>query len=252
MFLIYLIKNMCLLAFCFTYANMLIFTPINSPMILVYFIVIGSLTASYFLNLSKKYSYLKYLPMLGIVISLQFTNNSMEVIKVILLYIYIFYIALKDKYVVDYIGFRDLFIKLFLAILPLLLIVNFSDGFKIFYRVSLPYFIVFTISGLYLMRITRHSSTITTNRRFLVMNIMVIILISILSIIISVDVVFNYVVNILKFVFVDVINPITLKILYIIFWPVLKLLNLLALWFMKSNKYFFFRRKCFSYVRNKR
>jgi hypothetical protein len=224
---------------------MLFFTPIKGSMILVYFIVIISVSISYFFSFSKKYSYLKYLPMLGIVLSLQFTNNSMEVIKVILLYIYMFYIALKDKYLVDYNGFRDLYIRLFLTTLPLLLVVYFSNEFGIFYSVGLPYFIVFNISGLYLMRITRHSSTIITNRRYLLKNIMFIILISSISIILNVDVVFNYVANILIFLFMDVIIPIITKTLYIIFWPVLKLLNLGALGLIKSNKNFFLSENAF-------
>ncbi len=236
MFLIFLIKHMCLLAFYFTYANMIFFTPVKNSMILVYFIVFISLSISYVFRFSKKYSYLKYLPMLGIVISLQFANTTMGVIEVILPYIYMFYIALKDKYLVDYYGFRDLFIRLFLTILPLLFIVFLSKNFRIFNRVGLPYFIVFIISGLYLMRITRHSSTVINNRRFLLMNTLLISLISVISIILNVDVVFSYVTNVMIFVFIDVIIPIALKILYIISWPVLKLLNLGALGLINSNK----------------
>ncbi len=235
MFLIFLIKNMCLLAFYFTYTNMLFYTPMSS-MVIVYFIIFISLSVSYFLNLSKKYNYLKYLPMLGILISLQLTNNTMEVIKVIILYSYMFYIALKDKYSVDYCGFRDLFIRLFLITLPLFIIVYFSNGFGVFYRICLPYLIVFNISGLYLMRIIRHGNNNIKKRKFSFENIAFIVLISIVIIVLSIEQLYSYIANMLKYILMDIIVPIILKILNIIFWPVLKLLNLSALGLINSNK----------------
>lgn len=235
MFLIFLIKNMCLLAFYFTYTNMLFYTPISS-MSIVYFIIFISLTISYFLRLSKKYNYLKYLPMLGILISLQLANNTMEVIKVIILYSYMFYIALKDKYEVDYCGFRDLFIRLFLITLPLFIIVYFSKDFGIFYRMGLPYLIMFNISGLYLMRIIRHGGNIVKNRKFSFENIAFIVLISTVTIVLSVEQLYSYIAKMLRYVFMDIVVPLILKILYIIFWPVLKLLNLGALGLINSKK----------------
>lgn len=230
MFLIFLIKNMCLLAFYFAYANMIFISPTNNAMILVYFTVLISLSISYALKFSKKYAKLKYLPLLGIVIALLLTKSITGIIGVIIPYIYMLYVVLKNEYHVNYYSFKDLFINLFYAILPLLLIVFLAKNIELFNKVSLQYVVIFIISGLYLMRTSRHGQEIINNKKFMMMNSLVIITTTIASIVLSTDAILNIVINAIKFLYSKILVPIVNSIIYVLFLP-------MALFFNKAEKY---------------
>ncbi len=225
MFLVFLIKNMCLLAFYFAYANMIFIDPTNNAMVFVYFTVLISLSLSYALRFSKKYTKFRYIPILGFVIALLFVNNVTGVIGAIIPYIYMTYVVLTDKYNVNYYRFKDLFINLFYAILPLLLFVFLVKNIAFFNRVSLQYVVIFIISGLYLMRTARHGQEVINNKRFILMNALVIVIISIISIVLSTDAILKLVIIVVKFVYSNILVPIVMKIIYILFLPMAYFMN---------------------------
>jgi len=225
MFLIFLIKNMCLLAFYFAYANMIFIAPTNNAMVFVYFTVLISLSLSYVLRFSKKYTKLKYIPILGLIIAILFVNSVTGLIGAIIPYIYMLYVILTDKYHVNYYRFKDLFINLFYAILPLLLFVFLIKNIELFNRVSLQYVIIFVISGLYLMRTARHGQEIINNKRFMLMNALIIIITSIISIVLSTDAILKLVIIVVKFVYSKIFAPIIMQIIYILFLPMSYFMN---------------------------
>lgn len=224
MFLVFLIKNMCLLAFYFAYANMVFISPTNNAMVFVYFTVLISLSLSYALRFSK-YTKLKYIPILGFIIAVLFVNNVTGVIGAIIPYIYMLYVVLTDKYHVNYYRFKDLFINLFYAILPLLLLVFLVKNIELFNRVSLQYVIIFIISGLYLMRTARHGQEIINNKRFMLMNALVIVMTSIISIVLSTDSILKIIIIVVKFVYGKILVPIVMKIIYVLFLPMAYFMN---------------------------
>ena len=225
MFLIYLIKNMCFLAFFYAYANMIFITPTSSAMIFVYFTILISLAVAYVLNANNKYPKLKYLPILGIFISLLFVKSVTGIIGTIIPYIYVFSVLVKEEYNVNYYKFKDLFINLFYAILPLFLFVFLAKNIDLFNRLSLQYVIIFIISGLYLMRTSRHGKEILNNKKFMLMNSLVIIITSIASIVLSTEAILNVVIIAVKFVYSNVVVPIGSAILYVLFLPMAYFMN---------------------------
>ncbi len=225
MFLIYLIKNMCFLAFYYAYANMIFITPTSSAMIFVYFSILISLAVAYVLNANNKYPKLKYLPILGIFISLLFVKSVTGIIGTIIPYIYVLYVLVKEEYTVNYYRFKDLFINLFYGILPLFLFVFLYKNINMFNRLSLQYVIIFLTSGLYLMRTSRHSKDIINNKKFMLMNSLVIIITSIASIVLSTEAILNVVIIAVKFVYSKIVVPIGTGIIYILFLPMAYFMN---------------------------
>lgn len=230
MFLIFLIKHMCLLAFYFAYANLTLIDPSNKLMILVYFIIIACHALSYTLRFSKKYAKLKYIPLLGIIISMLFVSNIRGAIGVVIPYAFMLYFIRNDEYDVSYYSFKDLFIYLFYGILFLLFLVFITGSVEFFNKVSLPYAIIFIISGLYLMRTARHSEEIINNKKFMVMNALMILLTSIISIVLSTESILYIVIASIKLVYSNVIAPIISGIIYVLFLPMAYFLN-------KAEKY---------------
>jgi hypothetical protein len=216
---------MCLLAFYFAYANMLFIDPSNNSMILVYFTVLLSLSISYALSFSKKNNKLRYLPILGLAIALLFVNRTTGIIGAVIPYIYMLYIVIKDDYHVNYYRFKDLFINLFYAILPLLLIVFLVKNIELFNKVSLQYVMIFIISGLYLMRTSRHGQEIINNKKFMMMNAAVIITTTIASIVLSTDAILQVVIIAVKLAYSKILVPIVNGIIYVLFLPMALLFN---------------------------
>jgi len=204
---------------------MIFISPTNNAMVFVYFIVLISLSLSYALRFSKKYTKFRYIPILGFIIALLFVNNVTGVIGAIIPYIYMLYVVLTDKYNVNYYRFKDLFINLFYAILPLLLLVFLVKNIELFNRVSLQYVIIFIISGLYLMRTARHGQEIINNKRFILMNALVIVITSIISIVLSTDAILKLVIIVVKFVYSKIFAPIIMQIIYILFLPMSYFMN---------------------------
>jgi len=135
------------------------------------------------------------------------------------------YVVLTDKYHVNYYRFKDLFINLFYAILPLLLLVFLVKNIELFNRVSLQYVIIFIISGLYLMRTARHGQEIINNKRFMLMNALVIVMTSIISIVLSTDSILKIIIIVVKFVYGKILVPIVMKIIYVLFLPMAYFMN---------------------------
>lgn len=225
MFLIFLIKHICLLAFYFTCANMIFVDSVNSSRLIIYFIILASLSLSYIFRNNKKHSTLKYLLVLGFAIAVLCTRTIVGAIVAVIPYIYMIYLIRKNKYYEDYYSFRDLFIKLLILSAFLLIIVLLIKRLELFYKIGLQYAIMFIISGLYLLRTMRHSEDIITNKKFLSMNLLIITITCLLFILFSTDVVLSTVISGIKFVYIKIIIPTLSQVFYIIFSPLGRLLD---------------------------
>lgn len=270
MFLIFLIKNVCLLAFYFTYANMIFIDSVNSSRLVIYFIILASLSLTYFFRNNKKYSKFKYLSFFGFIIAILFSKtaaggilvlfpfiymiflvsnnknyskfkyllffifiiailfsrNIFEVILILIPFICVIFLVIgKQQHYEDYYSFKDLFIKLLIASAFLLIFVILSKKLELFYKTGLQYAILFVISGLYLLRTIRHSEDIITSKKFLVMNLLIVITVCLICILFSTDVILNSVISGVKFVYIKIIIPVIAQVLYIIFTPIGRFLN---------------------------
>ncbi|HBB29546.1 MAG TPA: hypothetical protein DC000_09950, partial [Clostridiales bacterium] len=116
MFLVFLIKNMCLMAFYFAYATMLFVQPMHKSMIVVYFITLACFSLSYAFRFNEKYSKLKYLPVLGVLVAILYLRTLTGTIAVMFPFIYMIFFIRKDEYYIDYYIFKDLFAKIVIAI----------------------------------------------------------------------------------------------------------------------------------------
>ncbi len=221
MFLIFLIKHICLLAFYFTCANMIFVDSVNSSRLIIYFIILASFSLNFVFRHNEKYSKFKYLPILGFVIAVLCSKTIVGGIAATIPCIYMIYLVRKDKYYEDYYSFKDLFIKLLILSVFLLIIVLLSKRLELFYKTGLQYAIMFIISGLYLLRTMRHSEDIITNKKFLSMNLLIITITCLICLLFSTDVVLSSVI----FVYIKIIIPILAQVFYIIFSPLGRFLD---------------------------
>ncbi len=229
MFLVFLIKNMCLMAFYFAYATMLFVQPMHKSMIVVYFITLACFSLSYAFRFNEKYSKLKYLPVLGVLVAILYLRTLTGTIAVMFPFIYMIFFIRKDEYYIDYYIFKDLFAKLVIAILVLILGVFIINWFELFKNVSMQYVIVFIISGLYLLRTTRHSKDVITSKIFAVMNISVITAACIICIILSSDIAINAIIYVLKLIYDKICVPALIGVAYAIMgiiWIFMKFISL--------------------------
>ncbi len=229
MFLVFLIKNMCLMAFYFAYATMLFVQPVHKSMIVVYFITLACFSLSYAFRFNEKYSKLKYLPVLGAIAAILYLRTITGAAAVIFPFVYMIFFIKKDEYYVDYNTFKELFSKLILAILPLILGVFIINWFELFKSVSMQYVIVFIISGLYLLRTTRHSKDVITSKIFAFMNISVITVTCIICIILSSDIAINAIIYVLKLIYDKICVPALIGVAYAIMsiiWILMKFISL--------------------------
>ncbi len=229
MFLVFLIKNMCLMAFYFAYATLLFVQPIHKSMIVVYFITLACFSLSYAFRFNEKYSKLKYLPVLGAIAAILYLRTITGAAAVIFPFVYMIFFIKKDEYYVDYNTFKELFSKLILAILALILGVFIINWFELFKSVSMQYVIVFIISGLYLLRTTRHSKDVITSKIFAVMNISVITVTCIICIILSSDIAINAIIYVLKLIYDKICVPALIGVAYAIMsiiWILMKFISL--------------------------
>lgn len=238
MFLIFLVKNICLLAFYFTYANMIFFDSVNSSRFIIYFIILASISLTYLFRNNKKYSKFKYLPFLGFVIAILCSKTIAGGIAAVIPCMYMIYLVRKDKYYEDYYSFRDLFIKLLIASVFLLIIVLLSKRLELFYKTGLQYAIMFILSGLYLLRTMRHSEDIITNKKFLSVNLLIIAITCLICILFSTNVVLSSIISGIKFVYIKIIIPIIIQVFYIVFSPIGRLLDItiVSRFTLMSNK----------------
>lgn len=217
MFLAFLIKHICLLAFYFAYASIMVVELTNYSM-LVYFTVLISYSFSYAIRFNEKYTKYKYIPILGALISILFTRTIAEIVAVTIPYMYIILLAVKDKYCFNYYSFKDRFINCIFGIAPLLLFVFILKIYELFKDTSLKYVIVFLISGLYLLRTLRHTEEVIKSKKFVIMNISVIILMIIACIIFSSDIIVNAIIYSVKSLYYNIISPMFMQVLYFVFW----------------------------------
>ncbi len=264
MFLIFLIKNICLLALYFTYANMAFVDSVYSPRLVIFFIILVSLSLTYIFR-NKKYTKFKYLPFIGFIIAMLFSKTVAGGLVVLVPFVYMIYLVsdnkkyTKFKYLLfigfviailfsrnivevivilipficmlcfvinkkqhyeDYYNFKDLFITLLIASVILLIFVFLRNKIELFYKTGLLYTIIFFISGLYLLRTMRHGEDIIIDKKFLCMNLLMIIMICITSILFSTEVVLNSLISGLKFIYIKTIIPIIAQVFHIVFTPV--------------------------------
>lgn len=225
MFLIFLIKNICLMSFCFAYSALIFTNFIDKPMILVYFIILAFFSLSYIFRYNKKYNKLKYLPVLGIIIVAVYLKSIACVIWLIFPFVYMIHMIKKDDYQVYYYDFKSIFMVLIIIVLALpffALLINRFDLFKI---VSLPYALVFVLSGFYLLRVARHSKEVISSKKFVIINILVIVVAFVICIILSSDVFLDNIIYLFDLILGKILLPAVQKVFYIIFNPMTKVLT---------------------------
>lgn len=225
MFLIFLIEQMCVLAFYFAYANAILVDGTNSPRLIIYFILLACFSLSYVLRNSKKYSKLKYFPLIGLAFVFIFARTAVGIVAAVIPCIYIIYLVKKDRYHTDYYSFRSLVFKLMIGIAFLFAIVSLGNRLELFYKLSFQYAIMFIISSLYSLRTIRHSDEIIKNRRFLIINLLIITVTCSICILLSTEAVLGSVIYGIKLIYVKIIVPIVIQILYIIFSPLGRFLD---------------------------
>jgi|GEM_PF-774341 len=229
MFLVFLIKNMCLMAFYFAYATILFVQPVHKSMIVVYFITLACFSLSYAFRFNEKYSKLIYLPVLGAIAAILYLRTITGAAAVIFPFIYMIFFIKKDEYYIDYYIFKDLFAKLIIAILALILVVFIINWLELLKIASLQYIIIFIISGLYLLRTTRHSKDVITNKMFTIINVTVIIVTCIICIILSSDMAINAIIYVLKLIYDKICVPALIGVAYAIMgiiWIFMKFISL--------------------------
>ena len=235
MFLVFLIKNMCLMAFYFSYATMLFVQPLHKSMIVVYFITLFCFSLSYAFRFNEKYSKLKYLPILGVLVAMLYLKTITGTIAVMFPFIYMILIIKKDEYYVDYNTFKELFEKLIIATLVLILVVFILNWFDLFKSVSLVYVIVFIISGLYLLRTTRHSKDVITSKIFAVMNISVIVAACIICMILSCDITINAIIYVFQLIYNKIFVPALIGVSYALMGIAWIFMKFVSLFFNKND-----------------
>lgn len=228
MFLIFLIKNICFMAFYFAYATLVFVQKNNSSMVLVYFICLICLSASYYLNNIRKVDRLKYIPMLGFIAAIIYLGTLTGAAMILFPAVYTFFIIKESKYDAGYDEFKELFLKLVIAAVLLLIIVFIVSWVDKFKRFSIPYIAVFFMSGIYLMRTIRHGKDMIKNKTIGIINISVILIVCIVCVILSSDIALNAVLNLLNFIYDKAIIPLIMGIVYAIMfviWPFIRLLS---------------------------
>lgn len=205
---------MCLMAFYFAYATLLFVQPVHKSMIAVYFITLACFSLSYFFRFNDKYSKLKFLPALGAIVAILYLRTITGAIAIIFPFVYMIFFVKRDEYYVDYNTFKELFSKLIIAIIALMVVLFIIGLFELFRSVSLQYVIVFIISGLYLLRTTRHSIDVITNKVFSIMNITIIIITCIICLVLSSEIAVNTIIYMIKLIYDKVIVSIVLGIVY--------------------------------------
>lgn len=224
MFLVFLIKNICLMSFYFAY-SVLIFTHfIHKPIILVYFIILALFSLNYIFRCNKKYNKLKYLSVLGIMIVAVYLKSIAGIIWLTFPFIYMIHMIKKDEYQVYYYDFKSVFMVLIIIILALPLLALLTGVFDLFKSVSLPYALVFALSGFYLLRVSRHSKEVISSKKFVIINILVIIVAFTVCIILSSDVFLGNIIHLFDLIFGKVLLPAIQKVFYIIFYPMTRVL----------------------------
>lgn len=228
MFLIFLIKNICFMAFYFAYATLVFVQKNNSSMLLVYFICLICISASYYLNNIHKYDKFKYTPMLGFIVAIIYLGTVTGAAAILFPAVYTFFIIKESKYDAGYDEFKELFLKLVVAAILLLIIVFIVSWVDKFKRFSIPYIVVFFISGIYLMRTIRHGKDMIKNKTVGIINISVILIACIACVILSSGIALNAVINMLNLIYDKAIIPLIMGIVYAIMfviWPFIRLLS---------------------------
>ncbi len=225
MFLVFLIKNICLMSFYFAYSALILAHFIHKPMIVVYFIILACFSLSYAFRYNKKYNKLKYLPVLGITIVAVCLKSIAGIIWLTFPFIYMIRMIKKDEYQVYYYDFKSVFMVLIIIILALPFFALLTGLFDLFKSVSLPYALVFVLSGFYLLRVARHSKEVISSKKFVIMNILVIIVTFAVCIILSSDVFLRNIIYLFDLIFGKVLLPAIQKVFYIIFYPLTKILT---------------------------
>lgn len=225
MFLVFLIKNICLISFYFAYSALILTHFIHKPMIVVYFIILACFSLSYAFRYNKKYNQLKYLPVLGIIIVAVCLKSIAGIIWLTFPFIYMIRMIKKDEYQVYYYDFKSVFMVLIIIILALPFFALLTGLFDLFKSVSLPYALVFVLSGFYLLRVARHSKEVISSKKFVIINILVIIVTFAVCIILSSDVFLRNIIHLFDLIFGKVLLPAIQKVFYIIFYPITKVLN---------------------------
>lgn len=225
MFLVFLIKNICLLSFYFAYSTIIFSQLIHRSMIVVYFVLLACFSLSYGLRYNKKYVKFKYLSLLGFAVSALYLNTIVGIIVLMPVLVYMAFMIKNDEYQVHYYDFKSLFINLIVAILPLPLIANISGKFELFTSSSLPYALVFLVSGFYLLRTVRHSKKVINSKKFILMNVLVILVSFSICLVLSSDRILSAIIYSLDFIFVKTLFPLLMKLFYAVFNPITKALT---------------------------
>ncbi len=223
MLLISLIRQIYFLAFYFSFANMIFID--NSSRFIMFFIILASYLLYFVLRNNKNYSKLKNISFLGFILAALFAKSIGGIIAAFIPSLLLIYLIKKEYLLENYYNFKGLFIKLAIASVFLLVFILITNRLELFYRNGIQYFIIFIISGLYLLRTMRHSEDIINNKRFIRVNILIIVLACIICIIFSSEIVLVPVLSAISFTYTEVIIPIVAQILKFIFLPFGKFIN---------------------------
>jgi hypothetical protein len=172
-----------------------------------------------------KHTKFKYLAMLGLVLITLYLRNVIGIIVSIPPFIYMLFIIKKKEYQVDYENFKSLLMGLIVAIIALPIFVYIVGDLEIFKSYSLPYALVFVVSGFYLLRTVRHSKKIINSKKFVIMNLLIIFVSFSIFIFLGSDVVINFAIQTFNFIFVKALFPLVIRVLYVLFNPLAKILT---------------------------
>lgn len=192
MSLIFLIRNISLMAYYFGFATLLFWEDDGSGfMIQSFLIIIFCLLLSYFLNTKTDAKIIRFIPLAGILLCVFFTKSTLGVIGLIFPAIYLLFITVKKMYYINF-DFDDTFKKLSLCILFALLISIIDNTTSYFLKISIKYFFIYFVFGIYLIRLLRHDKEIYLEKKFCVINFFSLLVIVMFGIIFSSRIFINF------------------------------------------------------------
>ncbi len=192
MSLIFLIRNISLMAYYFGFATLLFWEDDGSSfMIQSFLIIIFCLLLSYFLNTKTDAKIIRFIPLAGILLCVFFTKSTLGVIGLIFPAIYLLFLTVKKIYYINF-DFDDTFKKLSLCILFALLISIIDNTTSYFLKVSIKYFFIYFVFGIYLIRLLRHDKEIYLEKKFCIINFLSLLVIVLFGIIFSSRIFINF------------------------------------------------------------
>ncbi len=215
MLLLFLTKIICFISYYFIFA-ISFFEQTNVEFFGILFLLI--IVSSSLLYIGKNNSGYKFIKLSALLLplSIYFVSGVSSVVVSLFPILLLYYIVKNKEFEIDYEGFKFLFFRLSLAMAVFSTIYIAATSLDRYLNSNFIYVCTFLLSGVHLMRTSRHSEEVIVNRKFMYTNLLFLIATILVCILFGSEIISKLTFQVLSFIYLNSFYHILVLIAYII------------------------------------